>query len=180
MSKKLIAKLNPKVFDPNSCGGSSHGAIGSHDIAAALGRCHNPISAPLLRVKYAGDNSSMGRLLLEVLYRVSALAEENGWKTEDQERFGRLATGACDEYMNKLCSMCDGRGIIGRRAATVKQCPMCDGSGRYKPKASERARTIGVTATAYKTTWAARWDAVLEELSKAEGEGAACVSRQLK
>jgi hypothetical protein len=180
MSKKLISKLNPKIPNPDSCGGSSHGALSSHDIAAALGRCHNPISAPLLRVKYAGDRSSLGRLSLTVLARVAELVEENNWKTEEPMRFVSLAAGACDEYLNKLCTMCDGRGTIGKRAATTKQCPMCEGSGKYKPKASERARTIGVTATAYKTTWAPRWDSVLEELSKAEGEGAACVSHQLK
>ena len=174
---KAAARLNGKrqTFQPG-IGGES---ITEHDIAHAMGSLWSDGAALLGRVKWAGQEEYMTKLVKFLVLEVTTLSNQQKWLcTKDEiEKVCRLAIH--ESISPKLCRSCNGLGELwvkkspGRPKANSPPdlrivCQACEGSGTKQLSVSRLAETAGMNWQKFNRHWLQRYGQITGIVSKYE------------
>lgn len=178
--KKQLTKLNAKSLNMQSAGGGGNGALTAMDIAGAMAAISDPLGSPLMRYKYAGDRSSKAVLLERFYLRILGVAEKKEWNAKKVSYYGLLAMGVLEEFCDKRCTKCGGRGIWVNNRGVTKTCERCEGTGHYMPTDSARARVLEMSKQSYANGWGDRWEECISMLAEVEATASRTISLQNK
>lgn len=193
-SAKLLGKLGPKVnrFERAPSGTSG---ITSIDVAHALGCNRNSAQALLLRVKWAGDASSIAPLVEVLTKSLVVRARRQKWilrkpdtikravimalREREVIRPRRVLTSIDSPYEcgAEKCRACRGTGRrYSRRQGKDINCERCDitiekgvVTSRRRWSDAERASHCGLHRQNWNDGWARRYLDVVEWLKQMEG-----------
>ena len=182
MGLEILSILNAKTvkFDTGT-GGSP--AIVQSDVAAALS-CLDSFNSNILRMKYAGQDELMVKVVLEV---VRVIVEKCTLEKWDVRLDGRkvnpivaISREAVYEWMDGKCTTCKGTGEKRSRSGQVVICDRCGGLG-LRPKSSRgRAKACGISHTSFAQTWEDRYEWVLDFMKNEESLAITEFSRAMR
>jgi hypothetical protein len=194
---KLLAKLNakPSRFDraPSGTDGVTHIDV-AHVIGVVAKQFElgggSPIVAPLLRVKWAHDASSINKLIKLTTIMVAERAYAQKWRMRKPDTIGRMAVLALREreiirprrHLTIIDSKyecgpekCRARGCRGsgrrysRRQGKDIECDVCLGTGLRLWSDAERASLCHIHHSVWSDNWEARYHGIVDALQYMEG-----------
>lgn len=165
--------------------GDEQALLGAIGMADALG-------AALWRLKWKGDPRVARRCVVLMAERLSGSGRfarrgvdrrpgrlHGASKEAPASLLERLAFRVIFEWVNDRCTVCHGRGSLGR-IGHVRACGHCRGSCREPADAVARARDLGVTLEVYRKAWEWRIARLLAELEALDEAVRSTVRGELK
>ena len=184
---EVISKLAPKISNWHRIGGAPE--LTESDVAMALARMDDELSASMLRYKYSDDDTELLNVLSLFFGSVADLVRAKRWMLTDnlnEEYWLTICKVVLMEWRDPkvACSVCSGLEIRWHRALEQRYgienpghmdpipCPACSGSNRKSWTNKSRHEAAGNTPNmkSFSSIWIPRIEDILQMAYDKESE----------